>query len=126
MTAPTSEPLIAIVGPCASGKSTLAGRLHAQGIHARQIAQEHSYVPDMWQVLTQPDILVFLDASYETCTLRKNLDWSESEYQEQQHRLRHARAHCDILVDTTDLSPDEVEARVKSALSGGQSPPVGV
>ncbi len=122
----SSEPKIAIVGPCASGKSTLAGQLQALGIHARQIAQEHSYVPDMWQVLTQPDILIFLDASFEMCTQRKQLNWNEAEYQEQQHRLRHARQHCNILVDTTELTPEEVVSRVRAALSGGQSPNLGV
>jgi cytidylate kinase len=124
--ADSSDPKIAIVGPCASGKSTLAGRLQALGINARQIAQEHSYVPDMWQVLTQPDILIFLDASFETCTLSKHLDWNMAEYQEQQRRLGHAREHCDILLDTTDLSPEEVVEKVASALPGGQAPDVGV
>ncbi len=83
-------------------------------------------MPDMWQVLTQPDILVFLDASFETCTQRKQLNWNLAEYQEQQHRLRHARKHCDILVDTTDLSPEEVVLKVQAALAGGQSLDVGV
>jgi cytidylate kinase len=117
---------IAIVGPCASGKSTLASRLQTLGYRARQIAQEHSYVPDMWNVITQPDILVFLDASYETCTRRKSLDWTRDEYEEQQRRLRHARQHCDLLVDTTDLTVQEVEARVRTVLPGGQRPGVGV
>jgi cytidylate kinase len=121
-----SEPKIAIVGPCASGKSTLAGRLQALGYNARQIAQEHSFVPDMWQVLTQPDILIFLDASFETCTQRKQLDWNMAEYQEQQRRLRHARENCDILLDTTDLSPEDVAKQVASALPGGQASDVGV
>jgi ABC-type proline/glycine betaine transport system ATPase subunit len=40
--------------------------------------------------------------------------------------LRHARQHCAILVDTSDLTADEVERRVRAALSGGQSPNVGV
>jgi cytidylate kinase len=121
-----SEPKIAIVGPCASGKSTLASRLQALGYNARQIAQEHSFVPDMWQVLTQPDILIFLDASFETCTQRKQLDWNMAEYQEQQRRLRHARENCDILLDTTDLSPEDVAKQVASALPGGQASDVGV
>jgi cytidylate kinase len=121
-----SEPKIAIVGPCASGKSTLAGRLQALGYNARQIAQEHSFVPDMWQVLTQPDILIFLDASFETCTQRKQLDWNMAEYQEQQRRLRHARENCDILLDTTELSPEDVAKQVASALPGGQASDVGV
>ncbi|MGA9191950.1 MAG: AAA family ATPase [Anaerolineales bacterium] len=121
-----SEPKIAIVGPCASGKSTLASRLQALGYNARQIAQEHSFVPDMWQVLTQPDILIFLDASFETCTQRKQLDWNMAEYQEQQRRLRHARENCDILLDTTELSPEDVAKQVASALPGGQASDVGV
>ena len=121
-----SEPKIAIVGPCASGKSTLASRLQGLGYNARQIAQEHSFVPDMWQVLTQPDILIFLDASFETCTQRKQLNWNMAEYQEQQRRLRHARENCDILLDSTDLSPEDVAKQVASALSGGQAPDVGV
>jgi cytidylate kinase len=124
--AENSDLKIAIVGPCASGKSTLAGRLQSVGIHARQIAQEHSYVPHMWQVITKPDVLIFLDASYEVCTRRKQLDWNLEEYQEQQRRLRHARQHCDILVDTTDLSPEQVVERVRAALPGGQSPGGGV
>jgi len=35
-----------------------AGLLHAA------YCQEHSYVKDMWLRLTNPDVLVFLDASY--------------------------------------------------------------
>jgi deoxyadenosine/deoxycytidine kinase len=112
--------MIAIVGPCAAGKSTLAARLRQAGWSARQIAQEHSYVADMWQVLTQPDVLVFLDASYEVCTQRKQLNWTPAEYQEQQRRLRHARAHCDVYLDTTGLTPEEVARRVSASLPGGQ------
>jgi thymidylate kinase len=80
----------------------------------------------MWQVLTQPDILIFLDASFETCTQRKQLDWNMAEYQEQQRRLRHARENCDILLDTTELSPEDVAKQVASALPGGQASDVGV
>ena len=39
---------IAVVGPCASGKSTFAKALKAAGYEARHPAQEHSYVPNMW------------------------------------------------------------------------------
>ncbi|MEI2607989.1 MAG: hypothetical protein V9G20_05095 [Candidatus Promineifilaceae bacterium] len=52
---------IALVGPCSSGKSTLGRILQAQGYEVRQPAQEHSYVPDMWQKLTKPDLLIYLD-----------------------------------------------------------------
>ena len=59
-------PLIGIVGPCGAGKTTLAQGLRGKGYRARAIVQEHSYVQDMWQRITKPDILIFLQAS---CTV---------------------------------------------------------
>jgi shikimate kinase len=110
---------IVIVGPCAAGKTTLARGLQAHGLPARQIAQEHSYVPDMWLRLSRPDTLVFLDASYENCTQRKALDWSLAEYQEQRRRLAHAREHCHIYIDSDGLTPGQVLAAVIEALPRG-------
>lgn len=101
-------PNIGIVGPCASGKSTLAAQLARQGYRAHQIVQEHSYVADMWKVIGRPDWLIFLDASFATCSQRKALDWQETEYQEQRRRLRHAREHCDLYIDTDALTTEEV------------------
>lgn len=112
---------IVIVGPCAAGKSTLADRLGAAGWPARQIAQEHSYVPDMWRQMSQPESLIFLDASFESCTQRKALDWNRAEYEQQQARLAHAREHSDLIVETDDLSPDQVFERVQNWLAGGQA-----
>jgi hypothetical protein len=54
------RPLIAAVGPCTSGKSTLVRALRERGYNAREVVQEHSYVPAMWQVFAQPDILIYL------------------------------------------------------------------
>jgi deoxyadenosine/deoxycytidine kinase len=105
---PPPELKIAIVGPCASGKTTLAQALQARGWQARQIVQEHSFVPDMWQCFTKPDILIYLDASYEVCTRRKRLGWLPWEHAEQLRRLAHARQHCHIYVSTDSLSPDQV------------------
>ena len=100
--------LIGVVGPCGSGKSTLTGGLSLLGYRARHIAQEHSYVKDMWQRLTRPDILVFLDASWPVTCQRRNLHWTEAEWQEQQFRLRHAREHADLFLNTDALSIEEV------------------
>jgi hypothetical protein len=61
-------------------------------------------------------VLIFLDASYPFCTERKSLNWLISEYEEQQHRLRHARQHCDIYQLTDDLTPDSVLKAVLAAL----------
>ncbi|OGN91452.1 MAG: hypothetical protein A2Y88_06125 [Chloroflexi bacterium RBG_13_48_10] len=100
--------VIGVVGPCGAGKSSLVAGLKAKGIVVRHIAQEHSYVPDMWKRLTNPDILIYLDVTYENTIIRRNLDWSYTEYAEQLHRLRHARQHADLFLDTNPLTFDEV------------------
>ena len=106
--ASTTKPLIGVVGPCAAGKSTLIAGLTRRGYRSRHIAQEHSYVKDMWQRLTRPDILIFLDASHPTTCSRRKLDWTEPDWQEQQYRLSHARANADLYLDTDKLSIEEV------------------
>jgi cytidylate kinase len=107
---------IVIVGPCASGKSTLVEGLRRHGLRARQIAQEHSYVPAMWQILARPKFLIYLQASHAACTARKRLDWTPREYQEQIDRLAHARQHCDFKLDTERLTPEEVLTAALAAL----------
>ncbi len=96
--------LIGVVGPCGSGKSTLIEGLENAGYKCRHIAQEHSYVPYMWQRLTRPDILIFLDASFEVCTARRNLNWTEADFAEQARRLSHARQHADLIIETDRLT----------------------
>ncbi len=111
------KPVIGVVGPCAAGKSTLIHNLASRGYHIKHIAQEHSYVPHMWQRLTNPDILIFLDVSFEESNRRRPMPWQESDYAEQQHRLRHAREHADFYLLTDGLTPDEVAARVLDFLA---------
>jgi len=43
------HPLIAVVGPCASGKTRLVQALRERGYNAREVAQNYSHVPTMWQ-----------------------------------------------------------------------------
>jgi cytidylate kinase len=100
--------LIGIVGPCGSGKSTLAAILLGHGFTCRHIAQEHSYVKDMWKRITNPDILIFLQASYDVCTMRRHLNWSEAEYLEQQNRLSNALQHANLIIMTDNLLPETV------------------
>ncbi len=114
------KPLIGVVGPCGAGKSTLIAGLERHGYTCRHIAQEHSYVPDMWQCLSHPDLLIFLNASYETTIRRRALNWSEEEYQEQQRRLAHARAHADLIIETDLLSIEEVLQTALRFLAGGR------
>lgn len=100
--------LIGLVGVCASGKSTLLKGLEARGYRVRHIAQEHSYVKDMWKRITNPDILIFLDVSYPLTLQRRKLDWTEANWAEQQRRLAHAREHADLYINTDNLSAEQV------------------
>lgn len=104
--------LIGIVGPCGSGKSTLITALESRGYKCRHIAQEHSYVKDMWKRITNPDVLIFLQASFPICTARRKLNWNESDFAEQQHRLAHALEHANLVVVTDSLTPQEVATHV--------------
>jgi ATPase subunit of ABC transporter with duplicated ATPase domains len=113
-----SNPLIGVVGPCGSGKSTLISGLEKSGYRGRHIAQEHSYVKYMWQAITNPDVLIFLDCSFENSTLRRKLNWVIADYDEQQQRLSHAREHANLIIDTNVLNSDEVLAHVLDYLKG--------
>ncbi len=104
---------VAVVGPCVAGKSELVGALRAAGYEARHVVQEHSYVPAMWQRIAKPDLLVFLDVDYATAKKRRpRIDWGPARLAEQVQRLAHAREHCDLYIDTSDLTREEVRERV--------------
>jgi cytidylate kinase len=107
-----TAPLVGVVGPCGAGKSTLVQGLEANGYRCRHIAQEHSYVQSMWQMIAKPDVLIFLDASYAVSTARRDLDWQNKDHEEQYRRLSHARQHAHLVIDTDGLTPGEVLERV--------------
>jgi deoxyadenosine/deoxycytidine kinase len=109
---------IGVVGPCAAGKTTLINGLRRHGIEARHIAQEHSYVADMWQRLTNPDVLIYLDASFPVSQQRRKMNWNEQEHQEQVYRLRHAREHAHLYIQTDLLTPEQVLEQVLRHLDG--------
>lgn len=112
---------IGIVGPCSSGKSTLARALRAQGYRVKEIMQEHCAAPAMWRRITNPDVLIYLDVSMDVAAQRERLDSPSSWWgAEREVRLVHARAHCDLYVDTTMLAPAEVLAQVLSYLHKSQ------
>jgi len=113
---PSKRPLIGVVGPCGSGKSTLIAGLEERGFACRHIAQEHSYVQAMWQIITKSDVLIYLNSSFSTSTTRRKLNWLEKDYHEQLRRLAHARAHANIFIDTDDLTPDAVLQKVLDSL----------
>lgn len=100
---------IGVVGPCSAGKSTLVKGLKSRGYpDAHPISQEHSYVPTMWKRITNPDLLIYLDVSYEIAQRRRWLNWTLDEYEEQLRRLDDARRKADLYVDTNPLSVEAV------------------
>lgn len=108
---------IGVVGPCTAGKTTLIRNLNERGIQARHIAQEHSYVQNMWKRLANPDILIFLDVSYPVSLVRRNINWTVEEYQEQQRRLAHAREYAHLYLLTDSLSELAVVSAVLEFVS---------
>ena len=108
---------IGIVGPCAAGKTTLQNNLIRLGYDAHAIAQEHSGMQAMWQRVTRPDVLIFLDASLATICARLNVNWEQSYIDEQQRRLAHARGHADFFLVTDTLTRDQVAERVVEFLN---------
>jgi hypothetical protein len=109
---PVGKALVGVVGPCSAGKTTLIYGLGRHGIEARHIAQEHSFAPSMWQRLSDPKFLIYLDVSYPVSIQRKPLDLSPQEFQDQQERLSHARGHADLYLSTDLLTPEEVLEQV--------------
>jgi hypothetical protein len=111
--------LVGIVGPCSSGKSTLARRLRADGYEVKEIRQEHSGVPDMWRRLTNPTVLIYLDVSLDVAAARERLARPSSWWvDERVLRLAHAREHCDLYIDTSSLTPDQVYVQARTFLGG--------
>ncbi|MFN2216271.1 MAG: hypothetical protein ACK2TS_04945 [Anaerolineales bacterium] len=104
----SSEILIGVVGPCSSGKTTLINGLKEYGYVARHIAQEHSYVPTMWKQITNPDMLIYLDVSFEVSQNRRKLDWTISHFDDQIKRLSNARENADLIINTDGKSISEV------------------
>src|SRR5512136_23060 len=108
---------VVLVGVCGSGKSTLAQQLLARGYEVRECRQEHSGVPHMWQVISRPDVLIYLDASEDTLIRRGRRPFMPGWVEEQCRRLAHARAHCDLYVMTDELTPSQVLEQVQCFLA---------
>lgn len=108
---------VAVVGACAAGKSTLVSALREAGFDAHHVAQEHSYVPEMWKRIGRPDVLIYLDVDHESIRARRpGMRFRQDELSEQKRRLNHARRNCHLYVDTKGLSPAEVKTLALSYL----------
>ncbi|HKG26375.1 MAG TPA: hypothetical protein VKB09_12045 [Thermomicrobiales bacterium] len=108
---------VVVVGPCASGKSTLADRLRSHGYDAYVCAQEHSEISTLWRHL-DPDAVIALDVDLATVRRRRGADWPEAIFREQLRRLTAARAAADVTIDTASLDPDKTEDVALRVLAG--------
>ncbi len=71
----------------------------------------------MWQIITKPDFLIYLEASFEVCTTRRKLNWTPADYAEQLRRLAHAKEHANLIIQTDELNPSEVLERALKFLA---------
>ncbi len=101
------RPRVVVVGPCASGKTTLVKHLQAEGIDAHVSGQEHSSVRNLWRRL-EPDVLVALNLDLATLRQRRHPTWPAALFGVQRARLKDAFELADIVIDTSEASPDEV------------------
>ncbi len=109
---------IAVVGPCAAGKTTLVTKLRELGYDVHDVAQEHSDVLTMWEQIAQPDVLIYLDVSLETIRERLRVHWEQSYFDKLVLRLTNAREHAHFVLKTDSLSPTQVCDRVLDFLNG--------
>ena len=111
----SSQPLIVVVGPCASGKSTLVDGLRRLGYRAMVCGQEHSEIRTLWKH-ANPDVVVALDVDLPTLRRRRDEGWPEWLYRVQQRRLREAAAAATVRVDTSRVDEATVLAQVTARL----------
>lgn len=108
---------VTVVGPCASGKSTIVRALRMHGYDARVTAQEHSAIGDLWR-RSNPDVLIALQADLESIRQRRrNPRWSGAILSAQQARLQDALQHADLVTDTSARSVNDVVNDVLMFLS---------
>ncbi len=108
---------IVVVGPCASGKTTLVNTLRELGLDAHNVAQEHSGIKTLWRKKS-PDVVVMLDASLPVIRRRRSVPWGEERLVAQRERLRDARKHASLFIQTDPLTREEVAGAVLDYIAG--------
>jgi hypothetical protein len=98
---------VVVVGPCASGKSTLVSGLREHGYDAAVCSQEHSEIPTLWRH-TDPDFLILLEVDLRTIRARRGAEWPESIYRAQIDRLAAAREAADVVIDASKADANQV------------------
>lgn len=113
---------VVVIGPCASGKTSLTTRLQELGYDARACGQEHSEIPELWRHL-DPDVLIGLHIDLETLRKRRSATWSHRIYERQIERLSSGYDHADLVIDCDVVDQDAVVRQVVAWLAGhGKQP----
>ena len=109
--------LVAIVGVCASGKTTLVKGLREAGFDAYNVAQEHSCIKKFWN-RKKPDVLIMIDATLSAIKKRRFVTWDENRLMVQHERLRDARENANLYIQTDELSREEVLQTIINFIRG--------
>lgn len=113
-------PRVAVVGPCASGKTTLVDGLRAAGYDAWAVGQEHSIITDLWRK-QGPDVLITLDLPLSVVRQRRGEGWSAQIYAVQHQRLAPAFAASDLHIDSSLHDADAMLAAAVAFLKRWES-----
>lgn len=111
MVSARDAPVVVVVGPCVSGKTTLVSRLKEEGIQARCVAQEHTIIPELYRH-GPSDMVVYLDVSYEEAARRRPIDWGPERLKKQKSFMESCRRAADMYVHTDGLGVEEVVKQV--------------
>ena len=107
---------IVVVGPCASGKSSLVAALQKLGHEASACGQEHSSILSLW-ARSDPDIVIVLTADIAAVRARRGPYWPEWLHDVQMERLEQAIQAADLVLDTSPLNAEAVLAQVSLFLA---------
>jgi hypothetical protein len=94
----------------------LVKALRERGYDAREVNQEHSYVPTMWRRIARPDLLIYLEVSQEVAGQRRASESDAPWWDKLKERLKDARQNADLCIHTDNLSPQEVLSRALAFL----------
>ena len=111
---------VVVVGPCASGKSTLVRGLRDLGYDAVACGQEHSEIATLWRH-AEPDVLIALLVDLETVRRRRGDDWPERLHEVQKHRLAPALAAADLVLNSAELDAASLLAAADRRLREGNA-----
>lgn len=107
---------IVVVGPCASGKSSLAAALQQLGYDAVVSGQEHSEIASLW-ARAAPDIVIVLTADIASVRARRGESWPEWLHDVQMGRLEQAMLNADLVIDTSLLDAFAVLSQATAYLA---------